>query len=86
MSVVMALVHRIAGLNLLQYTGKVLAPCALLFVLSLLAFYFISESFDVWYIKAIVTGGVLLIELGLWFFVAIGKWERSQLINLIKRR
>ena len=86
MTVVMVLAHRIAGLNLLQYTGKVIAPCLLLFVISVLAFYFISESCDVLFIKVLVVCIVLLFELGIWLFVAIGKWERSQLVSIIKRK
>lgn len=86
MTVVMVLAHRIAGLNLLQYTGRVIIPCTFLFVISMLAFYFISESCNVWYLKVIVTGIVLLSELGLWLFIAIDKWERSQLVNILNRR
>lgn len=36
--------------------------------------------------KVIVATIVILIEFSLWIFVAIGKWERSQLVSIIKRR
>ena len=83
---VMALAHKIASLDLLLYARNVLAPCALLFALAFFAFYYMSENFNIWYIKVIVTSIVMLIECALWFYVAIGKWERSQLISIIKRR
>lgn len=86
MTVVMFLAHKIANLNLLQYTWNVIAPCSLLFVLAFLAFYYISENINDWYIKVIVATIVILIEFSLWLFVAIGKWERSQLVSIIKRR
>ena len=86
MMVVMILAHRIADLNLLQYIGKVIIPCAFLFVISIIVFFSIHGSLDVWYFKVVDASVVILLEFCLWFFVAIGKWERSQLVNIIKRR
>ena len=86
MVIVMLLAHKVAGLNILKYIKKVLIPCMLLFVISILAFCFISENFCEWYFKALTACFVLSLELCIWFFVAIDKWEQTQLVNIIKRK
>ena len=51
MMVVILLAHKIVGLDILQYSIKVLTPCSFLFGGMIMLFYVLSEQFDVWYVK-----------------------------------
>lgn len=84
--VVILLAHKIANLNIIQYITKVLIPCTILFAVALVMFYCVSERVEVWYLKVITAVVVLMAELALWYFLAIGQWERDQLLSTVKRK
>ena len=86
MMVVILLAHKIAGLDILQYSIKVLTPCSFLFGGMIILFYVVSEQFDVWYVKFAIATCVMCAEMAYWYILAINKWEREQLLGIMKKK
>ena len=86
MMVVILLAHKIVGLDILQYSIKVLTPCSFLFGGMIMLFYVLSEQFDVWYVKFAIATCVMCAEMAYWYILAINKWEREQLLGIIKKK
>ena len=86
MAVVIYLAQRIVSLNVIEYSYKVLIPCLLMFIISMAFYFLFASNLDSWLIKGMITIGVMLTELAFWYFVSIGKWERQQLMSIIKKR
>lgn len=86
MMVVILLAHKIVGLGILQYSVKVLIPCSLLFGGMIVLFHVLLEQFEMWYIKFIIVVCVMFVEIACWYMWAVDKWERDQLLSIIKKK
>lgn len=84
--VVMCLARVVGSLNIKNYLLKVLLPCALMFTIMIIPYYAFHNDVQTTWLKLTIVAALYIIEGAMWFFCCLDKWERDELLLIIKKR